>query len=99
LLDLEWNAFPYEVNASAPGSGLRFDIDDSGEISVSYYFTLFGNTLGEIQTVPVSFLNYGNSNTIALDDFLELADSVLDQACVTSSETVERLWGAPRARA
>jgi hypothetical protein len=95
MLNLSWDASPYEINATAPGSALRFDLDDSGIVTANYLFTLFNTTDGLLTSVPAVFQITG-SNQIPLVDFVSMSLNAIDMQCTTISDAMRKMFASLR---
>jgi hypothetical protein len=91
MLGLEWDLEPYTTNSTVPGSSLRFDLhqDEAGNpfVSINWYATTFGDTDGEMNSIPALFTtggpaNHTGTNMIALQDLEEWVDRRVDHNCV-----------------
>lgn len=81
-LGLWWDAHPYTVNATLPGSMLRFD-REGDTITASYTFVAnYSNMDGEMLTVPARFGS--SSSQISLQDFEQLAEKGSVGSCANS---------------
>lgn len=84
-LGLSWNAKPFPVNATLPGSMLRFD-REGDTITASYmYVANFSNKDGVMLSVPALF--NGSSNNIAASAFARLAEQNSVEQCANVVES------------
>lgn len=90
LLGLEWDAAPFPVNVTLPGSMLRFD-RKGNEVSVSYAFVEDPrDDSGAMRSVPANFVSSGK-NSMSLSDIDDLLDDNSVDACANSRRRRRRL--------
>jgi len=83
-LGISWDPSPWPINATTPGSALRFDKDgDSDTVSVSY---VFNNDLSgvDMQSVPVTFPGF-KAGTITMKGLRDLVQKNIVEACALRS--------------
>jgi hypothetical protein len=87
-LGLTWDAKPYAVNSTLPGSMLRFD-RDGDTITASYnYVKDFGADGGIMEKVPAVFWSSTKSQQISLKAFQELVETGSFKDCANFNESI-----------
>jgi hypothetical protein len=85
-LGLTWSPGSYPVNATIPGSALRFD-SDGDSISVSYLvpanFSHEGDAMGSMKSVPATFFESG-TNAVSVQSFQRLVSEGSVPACANN---------------
>lgn len=85
-LGLTWNPDPFPVNATLPGSALRFDSDGS-RVTMSYLFPANysddGDAMGSMMSVPAALVTSGK-NEIQLREFHTLLEKGRIASCANN---------------
>jgi len=88
-LGLSWDAAPFPVNGTMPGSALRFD-REGDKVQVSYvYVSDFSEETGTMTSVPVS--TAGSQGEVSHKELSDLAQQGSNAACAHKFEFVDYL--------
>ena len=93
MLDIGWSAPPFPDNTTAPSSGLRFEVTQSGDLKIDFVYTTFDSDEGELHSTPVLHES--------VSAFCERAAKVFDASCVppASAHAAPVCAGVPGTRA
>jgi len=82
IFGLEWATAPFPANATTPGSALRLDLGEDGDIvDASVHYQAFDGT-SEVRTAPAGFTWAAGSSSISLANFKAWANPRLNPVCL-----------------
>ena len=85
LFGISWNTDPFPMNATTPGSALRFDVvDDSSAVAVSMHYQTLEPGTSDVLTVPAQYTWWTSTILPSLVDIRDWLSPRLDDSCSPS---------------